>query len=239
MTEPRTGHLDRRQFPASVTALAGAAALAQLPVGRAVAAPRSAGGDYPFTLGVASGDPTPDGVVLWTRLAPQPFQPFGGMPRGRVPVDWQVASDEGFTQVVRDGTAWALGSLAHSVHVEVQGLEPDSWYFCRFRYRGDVSPVGRTRTAPPPGATVASLVFGFASCQDWASGYYPSYRHMAARPPPPRAQMRETCRAQAPYDSRFPAIRGEWAQKYGGSTAAGSGLRVRRWDGAGGASGQE
>ena len=179
MTNPRIPELDRRRFLASVTGLAGAVALSQLPVGRAVAAPMPEGNDYPFTLGVASGDPTPTGMVLWTRLAPRPFTQSGGMPPRRVPVDWQVASDEGFTAVVKSGTAWALPGLAHSVHVEVNGLQPGYGYFYRFRYRGDVSPVGRTRTAPDLGAAVASVAFAFASCQDWASGYYPSYRHLA------------------------------------------------------------
>jgi phosphodiesterase/alkaline phosphatase D-like protein len=95
-----------------------------VPVGRATAEPRPAGGDYPFRLGVASGDPTADGVVLWTRLAPQLFEPGGGMPSRRVAVGWQVAGDERFRHVVRRGRTWALPELAHSVHVEVDGLRP-------------------------------------------------------------------------------------------------------------------
>ena len=171
--------LDRRRFLSSVATVAGLAAAAQLPVGRAVATARPEGGDYPFRLGVASGDPHSTGVVLWTRLVPRPFQPDGGMPSRRVPVQWQVARDPGFRRVARQGTAWALPELAHSVHVDVQGLQPDGEWFYRFRYRHDVSDVGRTRTAPPPNAWVGSLAFAFASCQDWTSGHYPSYRHMA------------------------------------------------------------
>ena len=171
--------LDRRRFVTAVSALAGTAALAQLPVGRADAAPGARGGEYPFRLGVASGDPTTSGVVLWTRLVPEPFTPDGGMPRRRVAVEWQVARDESFRHVVRSGTAWALPELAHSVHVEVDGLQPDREWFYRFRYQLHVSTVGRARTAPAPGTPGGALAFAFASCQAWANGYYPSYRHMA------------------------------------------------------------
>jgi alkaline phosphatase D len=174
---PAKAWIDRRRFLTGVAGVAGAAALAKLPVGRATAAPRPAGGEYPFKLGVASGDPAATGVVLWTRLAPQPFEAGGGMPARRVTVQWQLAGDKRFRQVVRHGTAWALPQLGHSVHVEVGGLRPDREWFYRFRYRNEVSPAGRTRTAVPAG--VAGSTLAFASCQAWDSGYYPSYRHMA------------------------------------------------------------
>ena len=177
--DPEQTTLERRRFLAAVAGVAGLAAAAQVPVGRAVAAPRLEGGRYPFTLGVASGDPTPDGVVLWTRLAPRPLVPGGAMPNIRVPVRWELAADEGFTQVLRSGAVWALPELGHSVHVDLEGLAPDREWFYRFWYRNDVSRVGRTRTAPALGAAVPRLDFAFASCQDWASGYYPSYAHMA------------------------------------------------------------
>jgi alkaline phosphatase D len=177
MTAARAS-IDRRRFLAGVTSVAGAAALAGLPAGSAVATPPPDRG-YPFRLGVASGDPTPTGVVLWTRLVPRAFTPGGGMPAGPVSVQWQMASDEGFRQVVQDGTAWALPELAHSVHVEVDGLQPDREWFYRFRYGQDLSPVGRTRTAPPIDASGGALAFAFASCQAWDNGFYPSYRHMA------------------------------------------------------------
>nr|WP_042191638.1 alkaline phosphatase D family protein [Kibdelosporangium sp. MJ126-NF4]CEL20199.1 phosphodiesterase/alkaline phosphatase D [Kibdelosporangium sp. MJ126-NF4]CTQ97424.1 phosphodiesterase/alkaline phosphatase D [Kibdelosporangium sp. MJ126-NF4] len=169
-----TTALARRRF----LALAGVAALAQVPAHTAAASPKP--GDYPFKLGVASGDPTAFGVVLWTRLVPEPFAAGGGMPRAKVPVEWQVAADERFRRVVAQGTAWALPDLAHSVHVEVDGLAPDREWFYRFRYRQDTSPVGRTRTTPLALRPGGSLAFAFVSCQDWASGYYPSYQHMAA-----------------------------------------------------------
>ena len=178
-TRPTPPSYDRRRFLVAAGGVAGLAALAQLPAGPASATPRRAGHDYPYTLGVASGDPTPTGVVLWTRLAPKPFEDGGGMPDQRVQVEWQIARDERFRQVVRQGTVWALPELAHSVHVDVDGLKPDREWHYRFRYAGAVSPVGRTRTAPVLGHPTKALTFAFASCQDWSSGYYSAYRHMA------------------------------------------------------------
>ena len=170
----------RRRFLGAMGGVAGLAALAQCPLERgALAAPPGSGG-YPFSLGVASGDPAPDGFVLWTRLAPDPLaQNGGGMPAQPVAVDWRVATDEGMTDVVQQGTAPALPELAHSVHVEPSGLVPDREYWYQFRYRDDLSPVGRTRTTPALDAPVSSLSFAFASCQHWASGYYSAYRHLA------------------------------------------------------------
>src|SRR6187200_617531 len=80
--------------------------------------------DDPFTLGVASGDPTPDSVILWTRLAPKPLEPFGGMTI-RTAVRWEVADDEAFARIVKNGTATAAPELGYSIHVDVTGLEPD------------------------------------------------------------------------------------------------------------------
>ena len=105
-----------------------------------------------FTLGVASGYPLPTGVVLWTRLAPAPLQPGGGMSSPTCRVEWEVATDERMGQVVQQGTAAATPEWAHAVHVEVEGLEPGRWYWYRFRAGGEVSPIGRTRTAPAAGA---------------------------------------------------------------------------------------
>ena len=117
---------------------------------RAVERPRFSG--YPFTLGVASGAPLPDGVVLWTRLAPKPLS-GGGAGRDPVRVRWQVADDERFARIVRRGSTTARPSGAFSVHVEATGLQPARWYFYRFIADGEVSPVGRTRTAPASGAS--------------------------------------------------------------------------------------
>jgi alkaline phosphatase D len=170
---------ERRRFLAAAGGVAGLAALAQLPTWPGAATPGRTSADYPFTLGVGSGDPTPTGVVLWTRLAPEPYRRRGGMPKRKVEVEWQVATDPRFRHVVRRGKVWALPPLAHSVHVDVDGLAPDRVWFYRFRYAGEVSPTGRTRTAPAFGCPVGAMTFAFASCQDWASGYYSAYRHLA------------------------------------------------------------
>ncbi|BFU46964.1 alkaline phosphatase D family protein [Krasilnikovia sp. MM14-A1004] len=132
-----------------------------------------------FTLGVASGDPLPDGVVLWTRLAPQPTT-GGGMPAQNFAVDWEVAEDPGFSRVVQRGSATATPEYGHSVHVEVQGLRPDAVYHYRFKAGDQISPAGRTRTAPAADARPSRLRFAYASCQDYQAGYYTAYRHMAA-----------------------------------------------------------
>jgi alkaline phosphatase D len=142
----------------------------------------------PFLLGIASGDPAPDGMVLWTRLATEPLDVDGGIPARDIPVQWQVASDEAMTKVVANGTALARPGLAHSVHVQVRGLEPGRWWFYRFRVqaaaagagRGWVtSPVGRTRTIPAAGSRASRLRFAFASCQDWQAGYWSAWKHLA------------------------------------------------------------
>jgi alkaline phosphatase D len=132
----------------------------------------------PFTLGVASGEPLPRGVVLWTRLAPDPQAPAGGMPASPVPVRWEVAHDERFAKVVARGTTTARPDAGHSVHVDVRGLEPSREYFYRFRADGEASPVGRTRTALPQGSD-RRVRFAFASCQDYQDGLYTAHRHLA------------------------------------------------------------
>ena len=132
----------------------------------------------PFTLGVASGDPLSDGVVLWTRLAPDPLS-GGGMGGAPVDVEWLVARDDGMKDVVRSGTSSALPDLAHSIHVEVGGLDPDRVYWYRFRAGGAESPVGRTRTAPAGEATPQRLQFAFASCQNYTQGYYTAHANLA------------------------------------------------------------
>jgi alkaline phosphatase D len=135
-------------------------------------------GAYPFSLGVNSGDPTPSGMVLWTRLAPDPLG-GGGMGDQPVPVQWELAEDEGFRRVARRGTELATVQLGHSVHAEVEGLAPGRWYWYRFKAGSELSPVGRTRTAPAAGTMPDRLRFAFASCQHYEQGYYTAYRHMA------------------------------------------------------------
>jgi alkaline phosphatase D len=125
----------------------------------------------PFTLGVASGSPTHDSVVLWTRL-------MGDVPRRPVPVRWEIAHDEQFSRIAQRGEQQALPELAHSVHAEVAGLDADRWYFYRFMSGDAVSAVGRTRTLPAPGAAASRLRLAYASCQRYEHGYFSAYRHM-------------------------------------------------------------
>lgn len=133
--------------------------------------------DYPFTLGVASGDPEPDGVVIWTRLAPSPLT-GDGLPPIPIATQWEVATDESFTNIVRSGTTNATPQLGHSVHVEVTGLKPYRWYFYRFHVGKQTSPTGRTRTAPDLQSTPDQIRFAFTSCQHYESGYFNGYPHM-------------------------------------------------------------
>ncbi|PTT22577.1 alkaline phosphatase [Acidovorax sp. HMWF029] len=133
----------------------------------------------PFALGIASGDPTPDGVVLWTRLMlTQPAQM-----QAAHTVRWEVAHDARFAQIVQKGEAPALPQLGHSVHVELRGLQPARWYHYRFMLGDAVSTMGRTRTAPAAGDLPGALRIAFASCQRWEHGHYAAWRHLVADQP--------------------------------------------------------
>ena len=161
---------------------AGLVALAALaPPRRAALAQPPAGAD-PFAFGVASGDPTPDGVVLWTRLATAPLEPGGGMPDAAVPVLWELAEDDRFARILQRGRALAEPRLGHSVHVELAGLAPGSPYFYRFHAGAATSPTGRTRTAPPPDSRPERLRFVNAGCQMYEHGWFTAWRHIAAEP---------------------------------------------------------
>ncbi|WP_406149602.1 alkaline phosphatase D family protein [Streptomyces sp. NBC_01012] len=133
----------------------------------------------PFTLGVASGDPLPTSVLLWTRLAPSPYEADGGLPAERVEVRWEIARDERFRRVVRRGTATAHPEFGHSVHVEVDGLDSDRSFWYRFRAGSWTSPTGRTRTAPARNARNSSLTLAAVSCQAYHDGYFTAYKHLA------------------------------------------------------------
>ena len=133
---------------------------------------------YPFSMGVASGDPLPDGIVLWTQLAPD--RPAGGgMPMANVKVDWELAREATFRTIVQKGTEIARPELGHSVHVEVAGLEPGREYWYRFHAGDDVSQTGRTKTAPPLGAAVDRLRFAVCGCSHYEDGYFTAFRRMA------------------------------------------------------------
>ncbi|MCZ7414011.1 MULTISPECIES: alkaline phosphatase D family protein [unclassified Streptomyces] len=177
-------HLGRRRF---LTVTGAATALAfgtNLPdTSRAAAAAREPRFTRePFTLGVGSGDPLPDSVVLWTRLAPQPFEPDSGMPARPVPVHWELAYDADFRRIAHRGTVVAHPEYHHAVHAEPRGLEAGTDYWFRFRAGRHLSPVGRTRTAPAAGSAPGAVRFALASCQRYDQGYYTAYRHLAAEP---------------------------------------------------------
>jgi alkaline phosphatase D len=167
----------RREFLGTLSALGAASVLP----GCAAARPGPA--RDPFTLGVASGYPRPSGFVVWTRLAPDPERGDGGLDPVAVPVRWEVATDESMRSVVAAGSAVASPDWAHSVHVEVAGLEPGRWYAYRFSAGDARSAIGRARTAPPADAPVPALRFAFASCQQYEQGYFGAYRHIVADSP--------------------------------------------------------
>jgi alkaline phosphatase D len=171
--------IDRRLFLADLSRYA--VLCAGVPqIWRLTSRPRLA--DDPFQLGVACGAPAPAGGLLWTRLAPRPLEPDGGMEGQRTIVNWEVAEDEAFARVVQRGRAVAVPELSYSLHVDVTGLAPDRWYFYRFTVagaNGATSPVGRLRTTPADGATTP-LRFAFASCQHYEQGLFTAYRHLAA-----------------------------------------------------------
>ena len=134
-------------------------------------------GSNPFSMGIASGSPTHNGVVLWTRLDPSAIE-TAGLTGQTVPVTWQIAQDAQFSRIVAQGVSQATPALAHSVHAEVSGLRSDHHYFYRFLAGSASSTTGRTRTFPAAEANPTSLRLAYASCQQWGNGYYSAYRHM-------------------------------------------------------------
>jgi alkaline phosphatase D len=150
------------------------------------ARPEVAGRD-PFTLGVAAGEPAPDGFVLWTRLAPEPLwaDPAapGGLTGGDVALAYEIAGDPGMRTIVQSGQAVAEAAFAHTVHLEVRGLAPERPYWYRFTQGEFQSRVGRAWTAPPPGQPLRQLRFGFVSCANYEHGYFSAYRHLADEAP--------------------------------------------------------
>lgn len=181
MNFDKNSFLSRRRFLLGASGIASGLLISSVPIIAACSYPRRSSllfATNPFTLGIASGDPAPDGVVLWTRLAPDPLN-GGGMPPEDVPVKWRVAKDENMRDIVQSGTATATAAMGHSVHVELSGLEPARWYWYQFSVGSEESVVGRTRTAPAVSASPEKLAFAFASCQNWQAGYFTPYQHMA------------------------------------------------------------
>ena len=166
----------RRRFLQALSAL-GMAAVS--PARAQIFNPKPRFAAFPFTLGVASGYPSPAALTLWTRLAPVPDAPGGGMAPEVVPVQWEVARDEAMKDVAASGTAYAAPEWGHSVHVEAAGLQSNRPYWYRFSAGEAQSPIGRTRTLPVPQNRPGRLRFAFASCQQYEQGYYGAYHHMA------------------------------------------------------------
>ncbi|GAA2766372.1 alkaline phosphatase D family protein [Streptomyces paradoxus] len=134
-----------------------------------------------FLHGVASGDPLPDGVLLWTRVTPVPEAIPGSGAGPDTEVSWVVAEDKAFTTVVAKGSTTATAASDHTVKADVRGLKPGTDYWFRFSAGGTDSPAARTRTAPAHDAAVPGLRFGVVSCANWEAGFFSSYRHLAAR----------------------------------------------------------
>ncbi len=172
----------------------GLAALAQpllatpsLAGGRLMPPQASAPLNNPFPLGVASGDPLPDGFVLWTRLAPEPLSQDprapGGLSGGDVLLRYEIAEDPLMQRIVRHGLARAEALFAHSVHLEVAGLTPGRPYWYRFMTDDAASAIGCARTAPGEDQRLDNFRFGFVSCANYEQGYFSAYRHLAAEAP--------------------------------------------------------
>jgi alkaline phosphatase D len=196
----------RRIFLLHAARLAGLGAALGAAPGSAIAqsaqAPRAQA--YPFSLGVASGAPLPDSVILWTRILADPLNAQSTAPVAFA-VRWEVAHDQAFTRIAAKGTATASPALAHSVHVDVKGLEPARWYWYRFMLGDAVSAVGRTRTAPAPGSMPAMLKLAVASCQHWEFGTYAAHRHIAAASPDLVAFLGDYIYEWGPYHLHHPA----------------------------------
>ncbi|MFO1493284.1 MAG: alkaline phosphatase D family protein [Lysobacterales bacterium] len=169
--------LQRRRFLTQLALSGAALALsATAPRVRAEEKPRFVA--YPFTLGVASGYPHPQGFTLWTRLAPAPFEVDGGMPPDRHPVLCEIAEDEQFRQIVQTVNFETAPEVAHSAHLDIRGLAPGRPYFYRFQCGDAVSPIGRTHTLPAGGQALDRYRIAFGSCQNYEHGYFSAYRQM-------------------------------------------------------------
>ncbi|MFF7749915.1 alkaline phosphatase D family protein [Streptomyces sp. NPDC007971] len=168
--------------PRRRTVVKAAAATAVLAGPLAAALPARAATDAPaFLHGVASGDPLPDGVLLWTRVTPTAEATPGSGLGPDTQVSWVVARDKALTSIVAKGSTTATAASDHTVKADIRGLEPATDYWFRFSAGGTDSPVARTRTAPAADAAVSGLRFGVVSCANWEAGYFSAYRHLAAR----------------------------------------------------------
>ncbi len=124
-----------------------------------------------FLHGVASGDPLSDRVILWTRVTPES--------EGDVLVEWDIASDENFDDIVGSGSGVTDAGIDYTVKVDAQGLDAGSSYFYRFRTGDKISPTGRTRTASV--GSLAAASFAVVSCSNYPAGYFHVYREIAGQ----------------------------------------------------------
>ncbi len=171
-----------RRAPARRAVVGGTVGAALATAGVAASAGPARAGDGPaFVHGVASGDPMPTSVVLWTRVTPSPDATPGSGRGDRVEVGWEVATDESFSRIVRRGRTRTGTERDHTVKVDATGLEPGRHYVYRFRCGGVTSPTGRTATAPSEAASPDRLRFGVVSCANWEAGHFSAYRHLADR----------------------------------------------------------
>jgi alkaline phosphatase D len=159
---------------AAATAVLAGPLIAALPAGAATETPA-------FLHGVASGDPLPDGVLLWTRVTPTAEAVPGSGLGPDTEVSWTIATDRAFTNIVSKGSLTATATSDHTVKADIRGLAPATDYWFRFSAGGTDSPAARTRTAPAADANVTGLRFGVVTCANWEAGYFSSYRHLAAR----------------------------------------------------------
>lgn len=175
---PVMSPLDRRQFLRAVGATA--VGVSAVGLGRGVAAAQAPAAGI-FRHGIASGDPLPDAVIIWTRVTPSDAAVPGSALGDDVAVTWEVARDAAFTTVVATGTAQVTTATDHTLQIDVMGLTPGSDHWYRFIAAGETSPVGRTRTAPAAGADIDCLRLGVVTCAEWEFGFFAAYRHLAAR----------------------------------------------------------
>jgi alkaline phosphatase D len=177
----------RRLIAGAVAGLGTVAAPAVVPGVMRIAAAQSWRTGNPFSLGVASGAPRPDGFVLWTRLAPEPLssnpETPGGMSGADVALRYEIATDPSMTNIVRHGSATAEQTFAYSVHLDVAGLQPGRSYWYRFLSGDAVSAIGRAITLPSVGSALGKVRFGFVSCSNYEHGYFSAYRHLASEDP--------------------------------------------------------
>jgi len=197
----------RRIFLATASRLSALSAAAALTSASAQqqnrVAARESGKAYPFSLGVASGSPLPDAIVIWTRILHDPLN-AAAMPPLAFNVRWEMAEDEQFRRIVAKGAAAAAPELAHSVHVDVTGLQAGRWYWYRFMLGDAVSPTGRTRTAPAAGTMPSTLKLAVASCQHWEFGTYAAHRHITAAAPDLVAFLGDYIYEWGPYQLQHP-----------------------------------